>query len=156
VFHGVGKQFVQRTITSFLLFYGTNTSIANVLLQIICLETEAVLQEPSFEEVELSTLMVVLEQDELRISSELELFKAAQRWAARECVRKGMSQCLLQSFEKDSELLTDKDYRNKIICFEIIMLYLTAFISEPLAQHSKMVFKLNEDCRTFLLSASLA
>ncbi|KDR23977.1 BTB/POZ domain-containing protein 6-B-like isoform X2 [Zootermopsis nevadensis] len=59
-------------------------------LQIICLETEAVLQEPSFEEVEFSTLIVVLEQDELRISSELELFKAAQRWAARECVRKGL------------------------------------------------------------------
>jgi hypothetical protein len=56
-----------------------------------------VLQEPSFEEVELSTLIVILEQDELSISSELELFKAAQRWAARECVRKGRSRCLLQS-----------------------------------------------------------
>ncbi|XP_023721744.1 BTB/POZ domain-containing protein 6-B isoform X2 [Cryptotermes secundus] len=60
-------------------------------LQIICLETEAVLQEPSFEEVELSTLIVILEQDELTISSELELFNAAQRWAACECVRKGLS-----------------------------------------------------------------
>lgn len=55
------------------------------------------LQEPSFEEVELSTLIVVLEQDELTVNSELELFNAAQRWAACECVRKGMSQFLLQS-----------------------------------------------------------
>jgi hypothetical protein len=56
-----------------------------------------VLQEPSFEEIELSTLTIILEQDELTIGSELELFNAAQRWAARECVRKGMSQFLLQS-----------------------------------------------------------
>lgn len=59
-------------------------------LQIICSETEAVLQEPSFEEVELSTLTVVLEQEELTVSSELELFNAAQRWATRECIRKGL------------------------------------------------------------------
>ncbi|KAJ9589367.1 hypothetical protein L9F63_017419, partial [Diploptera punctata] len=59
-------------------------------LQIICMETEAVLREPSFEEVEISTLTVVLEQEELNISSELELFNAVQRWAARECVRKGL------------------------------------------------------------------
>jgi hypothetical protein len=57
-----------------------------------------VLQESSFEEVELSTLMTVLEQDELTVSSELDLFNAAQRWAACECVRKGMFQSLLQSY----------------------------------------------------------
>jgi hypothetical protein len=65
------------------------------VFQIICSETEAVLQEPSFEEVELSTLTVVLEQEELTVSSELELFNAAQRWATRECIRKGMSQFLV-------------------------------------------------------------
>jgi hypothetical protein len=67
------------------------------VFQIICSETEAVLQEPSFEEVELSTLTALLEQDELAVSSELELFNAVQRWATRECVRKGMSQFLLQN-----------------------------------------------------------
>lgn len=61
------------------------------MFKIICSETEAVLQDPSFEEVELSTLTAILEQDDLTVSSELELFNAAQRWATRECVRKGMS-----------------------------------------------------------------
>lgn len=56
------------------------------------------LQEPSFEEVELSTLMTILEQDELTVSSELDLFNAAQRWAACECVRKGIYQFMLQSY----------------------------------------------------------
>lgn len=60
------------------------------MFKIICSETGAVLQDPSFEEVELSTLTAILEQDALTISSELELFNAAQRWAIRECVRKGM------------------------------------------------------------------
>jgi hypothetical protein len=57
-----------------------------------------VLQESSFEEVELSTLMIILEQDELTVSSELDLFNAAQRWAACECGRKGRSQflCILE------------------------------------------------------------
>jgi hypothetical protein len=72
-------------------------SLCFVAFQIICSETEAVLREPSFEDVELSTLTIILEQDELTISSELELFNAAQRWAARECVRKGRYQFLLQS-----------------------------------------------------------
>ena len=58
-------------------------------IQIICMETEAVLSESSFEEVDILTLTVLLEQDELNINSELELFNAVQRWAARECVRKG-------------------------------------------------------------------
>lgn len=71
-----------------------------VVFQIICSETEAVLQEPSFEEVELSTLTAILEQEELTVSSELELFNAAQRWATRECVRKGMSRFSLLSWRR--------------------------------------------------------
>jgi len=67
------------------------------VFKIICSKTEAVLQDPSFEEVELSTLTAILEQDDLTISSELELFSAAQRWATRECIRKGMSLYMQQN-----------------------------------------------------------
>lgn len=60
-------------------------------LKIISNETELVLQEPSFEEIELPTLSTILDLDELSVESELELFNAVQRWAMRECNRKGLS-----------------------------------------------------------------
>lgn len=59
-------------------------------LQIICTETNKVLKEPSWEEVELGTLITVLEQEDLQISSEVELFTAVERWAKAECVRKSL------------------------------------------------------------------
>ncbi|XP_067002470.1 BTB/POZ domain-containing protein 6-B [Anabrus simplex] len=60
-------------------------------LRIISAETEEVLHESSFEDIELSTLVTMLELDELSVSSELELYEAVQRWAVRECTRKGLS-----------------------------------------------------------------
>ncbi|XP_034255790.1 BTB/POZ domain-containing protein 6-B-like isoform X1 [Thrips palmi] len=60
-------------------------------LEVISNQTKEVLAEPSFEEVEITTVQAVLDQDELNIDSELELFDALQRWAVRECARKGLS-----------------------------------------------------------------
>nr|CAD7196800.1 unnamed protein product [Timema douglasi] len=57
---------------------------------IICSKTEAVLSDPSFEEAELSTIITILEQEALSVSSELVLFEALQRWANKECARKGL------------------------------------------------------------------
>ncbi|CAL7945976.1 unnamed protein product [Xylocopa violacea] len=57
-------------------------------LQIICTKTNEVLKEPNWEEVELGTLLTVLEQEDLQISSEMELFTAVERWAKAECSRK--------------------------------------------------------------------
>jgi hypothetical protein len=74
------------------------------VFKIICSETEAVLQDPSFKEVELSTLTAILEQDDLTVTSELELFNAVQRWATRECVRKGMALYMQQDECDSSEL----------------------------------------------------
>lgn len=45
--------------------------------------------EISFEEIEVATLVTILEQDELTIDSELQLFKAVEHWAEKECARKG-------------------------------------------------------------------
>ncbi|XP_015189187.1 PREDICTED: BTB/POZ domain-containing protein 6-like [Polistes dominula] len=59
-------------------------------LQIICTKTNEVLEESSWEEVELGTVITVLEQVDLEISSELELFTAVERWAKAECVRKSL------------------------------------------------------------------
>ncbi|EFA04408.1 BTB/POZ domain-containing protein 6 isoform X1 [Tribolium castaneum] len=50
---------------------------------IICNQTQEVLSESSFDDVELSTILTVFDQDELNISSELELFSAISRYAAR-------------------------------------------------------------------------
>lgn len=57
-------------------------------LQIICTRTLDVLKESSWEEVELGTLITVFEQNDLQISSEIELFNAVERWAKAECTRK--------------------------------------------------------------------
>lgn len=57
-------------------------------LQIICSRTHEVLSESSWEEVEQGTIHTVLDQEDLQISSETELFSAVERWAKAECVRK--------------------------------------------------------------------
>ncbi|KAL6267349.1 BTB/POZ domain-containing protein 6-like [Pogonomyrmex barbatus] len=59
-------------------------------LQIIRTKTDEVLKESSWEDVELGTLLKVLEQEELQISSEIELFTALERWAKAECSRKSL------------------------------------------------------------------
>ncbi|XP_012541605.1 BTB/POZ domain-containing protein 1 isoform X2 [Monomorium pharaonis] len=59
-------------------------------LQIIRTKTDEVLKESSWEDVELGTLIKVLEQDDLQISSEIELFTAVERWAKAECSRKSL------------------------------------------------------------------
>lgn len=54
-----------------------------VILKIIRDQTEEVLAETSFEEVELSTILTILDQDVLNIKSELELFAAICKYAAK-------------------------------------------------------------------------
>lgn len=46
--------------------------------------------DPSFEEIELATLLLILEKETLNISSERDLFNAVHRWATKECIRKGL------------------------------------------------------------------
>ncbi|KAK9743575.1 BTB And C-terminal Kelch [Popillia japonica] len=52
-------------------------------LHIICNQTQEVFSESSFDDVELSTILTVFDQEFLNISSELELFTALTRYAAR-------------------------------------------------------------------------
>lgn len=52
-------------------------------IDIICNQTDEVLMESSFDEVELSTILTVFDQDHLNITTELELFNALSRYAAR-------------------------------------------------------------------------
>jgi len=58
-------------------------------LQIIRTKTSEVLREPTWEEIELGTLLKVLDQDDLDIK-EVELFIAVERWAKAECRRKSL------------------------------------------------------------------
>ncbi|XP_012215292.1 BTB/POZ domain-containing protein 6-B [Linepithema humile] len=59
-------------------------------LQIIRTKTNEVLKESTWEEVELGTLLKVLDQDDLQIKSEVELFIAVERWAKAESRRKSL------------------------------------------------------------------
>lgn len=59
-------------------------------LQMMCSKTSEILRESSWEDVDLATLITVLEQEELQIDSELELFVAIERWAKSECTRKSL------------------------------------------------------------------
>ncbi|XP_020282828.1 BTB/POZ domain-containing protein 1-like [Pseudomyrmex gracilis] len=59
-------------------------------MQIIRSKTDEVLNESSWEDIELDTVLTVLEQDELQINSEVDLFNAVERWAKSECGRKNL------------------------------------------------------------------
>eukprot|EP00095_Tigriopus_kingsejongensis_P000900 maker-scaffold186_size273091-snap-gene-0.16 protein:Tk00900 transcript:maker-scaffold186_size273091-snap-gene-0.16-mRNA-1 annotation:"btb poz domain-containing protein 6-a" len=58
-------------------------------IELIRTHTIEVLDDPTFEEVEHSTLCLVLSQD-VSTASETQLFKAMFRWAGKECLRKGL------------------------------------------------------------------
>ncbi|EZA59223.1 hypothetical protein DMN91_008259 [Ooceraea biroi] len=57
-------------------------------LDIICTMTSEVLNESSWKDIGLATLLTVLDQEDLEISSEIELFIAVEKWAKSECCRK--------------------------------------------------------------------
>jgi hypothetical protein len=57
-------------------------------LLIICSRTDEVLKESSWDEVEQGTVLTLLDQEELQITSETDLFNALERWAKAECARK--------------------------------------------------------------------
>ncbi|XP_014238626.1 BTB/POZ domain-containing protein 2-like isoform X1 [Trichogramma pretiosum] len=59
-------------------------------MQIICSKTDEVLKESSWEEVEQGTVLTLLDQEELYVSSETVLFNALERWAKAECNRKSL------------------------------------------------------------------
>lgn len=58
-------------------------SLQEKCLQIICTKTMDVIVDPSFEEIELSTLITILDQDALTIDNELSLFSALNRYAEK-------------------------------------------------------------------------
>lgn len=59
--------------------------------QIMQEKTTEVIGESNFEDVSLATLETILEQDTLKVPSELDLIDASLRWARREVERKGLS-----------------------------------------------------------------
>ncbi|XP_015430378.1 PREDICTED: BTB/POZ domain-containing protein 2-like [Dufourea novaeangliae] len=59
-------------------------------LQVIRTKTNEVLKETNWEDVELATLLTVLDQDYLLINSEIDLFNAVECWAKAECARKSL------------------------------------------------------------------
>lgn len=72
--------------------------LMNKCLNMISARTSEVLKNQSFEEIELETLLTILDEQKLKLISELELFTALERWAKAECVRKLLdpedSECL--------------------------------------------------------------
>ncbi|CRL06976.1 CLUMA_CG020014, isoform A [Clunio marinus] len=62
-------------------------SLQEKCLQIICTKTMDVIGDPSFEEVELSTIITILDQDALNVDNELALFFAINRFAEKQGLR---------------------------------------------------------------------
>lgn len=62
-------------------------SLQEKCLQIICTKTLDVVQDSSFEEVELSTIITILDQDDLNVDNELSLFFALNRYAEKHGLR---------------------------------------------------------------------
>lgn len=58
-------------------------SLQERCLQIICTKSMDVIQDSSFEDVELSTIITILDQDDLNVDSELSLFFALNRYAEK-------------------------------------------------------------------------
>ncbi|XP_017757652.1 PREDICTED: BTB/POZ domain-containing protein 2-like isoform X2 [Eufriesea mexicana] len=84
--YSVSTKEVCRTY-EFAKFFEESALMCNCL-NIICTRTNEVLEEPSWKDVQLDTVLTVLDQEELHISSELELFNALESWAKAECIRK--------------------------------------------------------------------
>lgn len=61
----------------------------DIILQIISSNTTLVLNDKNFEDVELNTLLAILDCEKLNIRSELELLMAVYKWAVHECQRQG-------------------------------------------------------------------
>ncbi|XP_011504963.1 PREDICTED: BTB/POZ domain-containing protein 2-like isoform X1 [Ceratosolen solmsi marchali] len=59
-------------------------------LQIMRSKTNEVINESSWDDVELETIVTILDQEELHVSSELDLFNALEKWAKAECLRKSL------------------------------------------------------------------
>lgn len=67
-------KFWKEEIADFVLY---------VIFQIICSQTNDVLSSSSFEDVELSTVLTILDQECLHIDSEMDLFLALVRYAEK-------------------------------------------------------------------------
>ncbi|XP_036344184.1 uncharacterized protein LOC118753419 [Rhagoletis pomonella] len=74
-------------------------------MSIIAANTRDVLEDPSFVDIEMSTLMAILDQDRLNITSELELFNALVKYATERGLfieNDGLHMQSSSSFEKGS------------------------------------------------------
>lgn len=78
-------------------------SLQEKCLQIICTKTMDVIGDPSFEEVELSTIITILDQDALNVDNELNLFFAINRFAEKHGLRHDNTENPDQSQNEESE-----------------------------------------------------
>lgn len=84
-------------------------SLQEKCLQIICTKTLDVIQDTSFEEVELSTIITILDQDDLNVDNELSLFFALNRYAEKHGLRHESLESSEVISEEDQEDQEDQD-----------------------------------------------
>jgi hypothetical protein len=84
-------------------------SLQEKCLQIICTKTLDVIGDPSFEEVELSTIITILDQDALNVDNELNLFFALNRFAEKHGLRHDNTENPDQSMNDEPERLEDPE-----------------------------------------------
>lgn len=82
-------------------------SLQEKCLQIICTKTMDVIGDPSFEEVELSTIITILDQDALNVDNELNLFFAINRFAEKHGLRHDNTENSDQNPNEESDQVDD-------------------------------------------------
>lgn len=78
-------------------------------LQIICTKTMDVIGDPSFEEVELSTITTILDQDALNVDNELNLFFAINRFAEKHGLRHDNTDTADPNLNEESDPLDENE-----------------------------------------------
>ena len=108
------------------------------LFQLIRTQTKDILSETTFDDVDHSTLVVILSQDEINID-EASLFDAMVRWSVKECERRGM----VPSAEKKRSVLSDALFLIRYLTFPPAEFASGPATSELLTQEESFAILMN-------------
>merc|ERR1712226_807989 len=107
-------------------------------LQIIRTQTREILSETTFDDVDHSTLCVILSQDEINID-EATLFDAMVRWSVKECERRGLE----ATGEKRRSVLSDALFLIRYLTFPPAEFASGPATSELLTQEESFAILMN-------------
>ena len=110
----------------------------NILLQIIRTQTRDILSETTFDDVDHSTLVVILSQDEINVD-EATLFDSMVKWSVKECERRGLE----ATGEKKRSVLADALFLIRFLTFPPAEFAAGPATSELLTQEESFAILMN-------------